>query len=231
MRLLIVVPAYNEERTIGSVLKDIECVDLSAFRVTKEVIVVDDGSTDTTASVVERAGRGVRLIRCARRGGKGSAVRMAIEHSDADFVIIQDADLEYDPHEYRKLLEPVVREGAQVVFGSRFLSRRYPEKMLFWNYIGNLLGTAATNLLYRAGLTDLMTCYKLMPVSLLKELRVQSCGFEICPELTAKILKKGIRIREVPIGYRGRTKKEGKKIVFGDSLRILIALVRHRFSK
>lgn len=231
MRLLIVVPAYNEEPTIADLLVKIRAVELSGLGIEKEVVVVDDGSTDRTAELVAAGFSEVRLIRQGRRRGKGSAVRAALDQSHADLVIVQDADLEYDPADYPRLLAPIVREAAQVVYGSRFLSSRYPRKMLFWNFVGNVLGTAITNLLYGSRLTDLMTCYKVMPLALMKELKVEACGFEICPEVTAKILKKGIAIREVPIAYRGRSKREGKKIVFWDSVRIVKVLVRERLKK
>ncbi|MCG8431739.1 MAG: glycosyltransferase family 2 protein [Candidatus Omnitrophica bacterium] len=228
MRLLIIVPAYNEEKTIAALLGRIAGVDLSCLGVSGEVVVVDDGSTDRTADIVRREFPQVNLLCSGTRRGKGAAVLSALKGSTADIMIVQDADLEYDPADYPRLLEPVVTGKAQVVYGSRFLRSRYPVKMLFMNYLGNLCGTTAVNLLYGARLTDLMTCYKVVPVELMKELGVEAKGFDICPELTAKLLKRRVAICEVPIAYKGRSKREGKKIVFRDSLYILRALLQCR---
>jgi dolichol-phosphate mannosyltransferase len=228
MRVLIVIPALNEEKTISTVLRRVQDVDLSSLGVEKEVIVVDDGSSDATADIVCASFPAVRLIRNNRCQGKGAAIKRAIEHSDAEYVIIQDADLEYDPADYPRLLLPIVRKEARVVYGSRFLSRGYPTKMLTANYVGNLLGTWMVNFLYGSSLTDLMTGYKVVPADLMKKSDLSADGFDICPELTAKLLNMGVKICEVPISYVGRARKEGKKIKLIDSLLIARSLLRNK---
>lgn len=228
MLVSIVIPARNEENTIAQLLARVIAVDTLTLGVSSEIVVVDDGSTDRTASIVEERFPQVRLIRTRPSGGKGAAVRLGLFHAQGDYLLVQDADLEYDPADYPRLFEPLVTRQAPVVYGSRFLRRRYPEKMLRANYVGNLLATCAVNLLYRARLSDLMTGYKVISVPLLRDLELSSCGFDICPELTAKILRRNVPIVEVPISYRGRTKKEGKKIAFKDGMRIWSALWKYR---
>ncbi len=231
MRLLIIIPAFNEEKTIAAVLRRVVDVDLSPLGVQKQIIVVDDGSTDRTPAIVEAEFPLVRLLRGGRRQGKGGAVNRALEDAQADYVIIQDADLEYDPADYPRLLEPVVKGRARIVYGSRFLSKKYPVKMLAMNFLGNLIGTWLTNRLYGSRLTDLMTCYKLVPAGLMKDLHIRAKGFEICPEMTAKLLNRGERICEIPISYRGRTREEGKKIKFLDGFYIARALLKYARAK
>ncbi len=228
MRLLVVIPALNEERTIADVVQRVLDTDLSFLGIQKDVVVVDDGSTDTTAGIVASRFPSVRLIRNERRQGKGGAIMRAIGNTDAEYVIIQDADLEYDPVDYPRLLEPIVRGKAQVVYGSRFLSKRYPTKMLFLNYVGNLIGTWLANALYGYSLTDLMTGYKIVPLNVLKRISSNACGFDICPEITARLAHDKIGIYEVPISYTGRTRKEGKKIALLDSLCIMRSLIRNK---
>lgn len=227
MRLAVIVPAFNEEKTIAIILRRIAEADMAPLGVEKSVIVADDGSTDETAGIVEREFPRVILMRSGIRRGKGNAVRRALERANADYVIIQDADLEYDPCEYPRLIEPIVKGSARVVYGSRFFRRRYPDRMLFLNFIGNKIGTWLVNLLYGSRLTDLMTGYKVVPLSLMKELNLRADGFEICPEITAKLLKRKIPICEVPVSYRGRTRKEGKKISVSDGLSIVKSLLRY----
>lgn len=229
MKLLIVVPAYNEEETISSLLHQVLSVDLKRIGLEKQILVVDDGSTDNTAQIVKENFPEVVLLSNESRQGKGSALRKGFGYCQADFVLIQDADLEYDPQDYFALLRPLIQQKAEVVYGSRFLSQRYPKGLRFINYIGNILGTLIANFLYRARLTDIMTCYKVFSQRLLESLVLCSRGFDICAEITAKILKRGIKIYEVPISYHGRSHQQGKKIAFIDGIFIFLALCKYRF--
>ena len=228
-KLAVIIPAHNEENTIAEVINKVKGVDLEKLGIEKEIIVVDDGSTDSTAEIIRSKFPFVVLLSNEAKEGKGSAVKKAIAYSDSDFYVIQDADLEYDPKEYPRLLQPLVENNAEIVYGSRFLGRGYPSEMLFPNYIGNLLGTFIANALYGGSLTDLMTGYKVFSRAAIKGISITRKGFDICPELTAKLLKKGKRIYEIPIDYHGRGKKQGKKIKLIDSLFILVTLCRFRF--
>lgn len=230
MLVSVIIPAKNEEKTIHEILSRVLAADTDSYGIKREVLVVDDGSTDGTAAIVSERFPGVRLLRLNPGRGKGAAVRFGLEHATGDYLLVQDADLEYDPGDYARLLEPLVATRAPVIYGSRFLSRRYPVKMLRANYLGNLIATFLVNALYGSRISDLMTGYKVVAIPLLKELGLCARGFEICPELTAKILKKGIPIVEVPISYCGRTKKDGKKIIFRDGLRIWTTLWKYRFT-
>lgn len=229
MRLAIIIPAYNEEQTIKELLRRIQSINLQDLDIEKELIVVDDGSTDKTKEIIKRDFPQTLLISNPSCQGKGSAIRRALEYANAEMIIFQDADLEYDPQEYPRLLKPILNGKAEVVYGSRFLSTTYPPRMLVLNYLGNLIGTFLVNLLYGAHLTDLMTCYKVLPCRVLKGISLKCSGFDICAEITAKLLKRGIRIYEVPISYQGRTHQAGKKIGLRDSWFILLALFKYRF--
>jgi glycosyltransferase involved in cell wall biosynthesis len=229
MLVSIVIPAKNEERTIAQILSRVLDSNTEVLGIRREVLVVDDGSTDRTAAIVSEHFPQVRLLRVSPSRGKGAAMRLGLEHAAGEYLLVQDADLEYDPVDYARLLEPLVRERVPAVYGSRFLSRRYPVKMLKANYVGNILATLLVNALYRSRLSDLMTGYKVISIPLLKELRLTACGFEICPELTAKLLKRNVPIMEVPISYQGRTKKDGKKIALKDGMRIWSTLWKCRF--
>ncbi len=228
-QLLVIIPAYNEENTIAQLLTQVLDINLDSLGIEKKILVVDDGSTDRTPEIVEKNFSQVELLSNIFRQGKGSAIRKALEYSDADIAIIQDADLEYDPKEYPKLLEPIVKGEAEVVYGSRFLGRRYPSGMQFLNFLGNRLGIWLVNLLYGASITDLMTGYKAFSGRLINKLSLKSQGFDICPEITAKLLNKDVKIYEVPISYQGRSLRQGKKIAIIDSLFILLALLRYKF--
>jgi glycosyltransferase involved in cell wall biosynthesis len=248
VRVSILIPAYNEQATIARLLQRVRAVDVildtragfadssllgenpQTICVEKEIIVVDDGSTDATAQILRKESeRGdIQLLHQTVNLGKGAAVRAAIGRASGDILLIQDADLEYDPRDYAKLLQPIVEGRASVVYGSRFLGG--PRKaMLFWHAAGNKLLTLITNLLYDAILSDMETCYKAFRADVIKDIPLRSRRFEFEPEVTAKVLKRGHRIYEVPISYTGREYNEGKKITWRDGFSALWTLVKYRF--
>ena len=223
--LSVIVPVFNERRTVGEVIRRIRTVELP---VAIEVIVVDDGSTDGTDKVLAAVGDStVRVVSYRQNRGKGAAIRTGMESVRGDLVLIQDADLEYDPEDWSKLLEPVLRGKAQVVYGSRFTGERRNMMPLHW--IGNRFLSLVTNVLYSSTLSDMETCYKLFDRRVLDGLTIESDRFEFEPEITAKVLRRGYRIYEVPISYAGREVDEGKKITWRDGLGAVIALVKFRF--
>ncbi len=226
MKLSIIMPVYNERNTIKEILRRVRHVDLGDIM--KEIVIVDDYSTDGTRDILAmEEDSTARVIYHAENRGKGAAVRSGFEAATGDLLIIQDADLEYDPDDYPKLLAPVLRENAQVVYGSRFTGPR--KNMLFWHYLGNRFLALVTNVLYNTTLSDMETCYKLFTRDALEGIDLKSNHFDIEPELTAKILKKRIRIFEVPISYAGRETEEGKKISWRDGIPALWTLIKYRF--
>lgn len=223
MKLSIIIPAYNEENFVSEIVKRVKKVNLKKIK--KEIIVVDDGSTDGTSRKIARI-KGVTKLRLPKNKGKGAAVRLALKKATGEYVIIQDSDLEYDPQDYPQLLKPILAKRAEVVYGSRFLG---PHKnMLFWHWLGNHLISFLTNILYNTTLSDIEVGYKLFPRKMAAELNLKAKGFEFEPEITAKILKKGIRIFEVPISYYGREYSEGKKIKGRDAFIALFTLLKYR---
>ncbi len=227
MKLSIIVPVYNEKNTIKEILRRLRSVDLGND-IDKEIIVVDDGSTDGTSDILKmEEDSSVRIIKHPANKGKGSAVRTGFDQSSGDLIVIQDADLEYDPEELPKLLKPILSGKAEVVYGSRFTGER--RNMLFWHYLGNRVLSLVTDVLYNTTISDMETGYKLFTAQALKDIKIKARGFEFEPEITAKILKKGIRIYEVPISYTGREYQEGKKITWKDGFGALWALIKYRF--
>jgi glycosyltransferase involved in cell wall biosynthesis len=222
-RISVVMPVYNERDTIAEALRRIEAVDLDL-----EIVAVDDCSTDGTRELL-RARPGIRLVEHAQNQGKGSAIRTALEHVTGDIVIIQDADLEYYPEDYPALIEPILAGKTRVVYGSRFLSGR--PQMQPANYLCNRLLAVAANLLFGGRLTDEATCYKVFDAALLREIPLTCRRFEFCPEVTAKVLRRGERIVEVPIRYTARSFDAGKKIRWWDGVEALWTLVKFRFVK
>jgi glycosyltransferase involved in cell wall biosynthesis len=194
----------------------------------KEIIVVDDGSTDGTRDVLRQLGDStVRIVMLDKNQGKGAALRAGFAHASGEFVLVQDADLEYDPEDWPKLLNPVLRGRARVVYGSRFTGER--RNMLLLHWIGNRFLSMTTNVLYNTTLSDMETCYKLIERPLIEEMKLTSKRFDIEAEMSAKILKRGVRIYEVPISYSGREFDEGKKITWRDGFSALYTLVKYRF--
>ena len=215
LRLSVVIPVYNEEATVERLIARVREVALDI-----EVVCIDDASTDGTLAVLERLAE-TRVIdvlaRHEKNRGKGAAVRTGIEHATGDVIVIQDADLEYDPRELPRLLEPIADGRADAVFGSRFLSG--PHRVLyFWHRVGNGVLTLVSNMLTDLNLTDMETCYKMVRADLLKTLPLRTDRFGIEPELTARLAQAGARIYEVPISYNGRTYAEGKKIGWKDGV-------------
>src|SRR5215831_7132325 len=225
-RLSVVMPVFNERSTIDEIIARVLAVPLPI-----ELIVVDDCSTDGTGQRLQelQKERGFVLVVQPRNGGKGSALRAGFERVTGDIVVIQDADLEYSPEEYPELIDLILRGRADVVYGSRFLGRH--RVFLFTHYLGNRVLTLITNVLYNTMLTDMETCYKVMRTEVLRSFALQSNGFGIEPEMTAKIFKRGYRVYEVPITYDGRGYDEGKKITWKDGIDAVWTLLKYRFTE
>ena len=227
MKLSVVMPAYNEQATIRTIVARVLEVDLGP--VEKELVIVDDGSKDGTREILkELDGRnGVRVLFQQHNQGKGAAVWRGIRESTGEMVIIQDADLEYDPHEYPQLIRPILEGQADVVYGSRFLgSPRGHRVLYFWHSVGNRLLTMLSNMFSDLNLTDMETCYKVMVRSVADRLDLQSRDFGIEPEITQKVAAMRARIYEVPISYHGRTYEEGKKIGLKDAFKAVYTILR-----
>lgn len=225
MNLSVIVPAYNEVHTIEEILRRIQATGLA-----DEIVVVDDGSTDGTREILQELdGQGpVRVILHAQNRGKGAAVRTGIQHARGELMLIQDADLEYDPRDYEELLKPIQEELADVVYGSRFLGApRRPT--MFWHMLANKMLTLMTNILYDTILTDMETGYKLFRREVVEGMQLRAQRFDFEPEFTAKILKRRVRIFEVPITFNPRDYEEGKKIGLRDAFEAVWALLKYRF--
>ena len=229
MKLSIIIPAYNEEKTILKVISRVKNAKLGNIK--KEVIVVDDFSTDGTKRVLSKLkNKGMKIFFHEKNQGKGAAIRTALKHATGDVILIQDADLEYDPKEYKKLIKPIIEGKAKVVYGSRFESiRKNLEKMYKLHYFGNLFLTVMTNILYGAKITDMETGYKVFRKEVIEGIKLRARRFDFEPEITAKILKKGYKIMEVPIDFMGRKFSEGKKITWKDGVKALYYLLKYRF--
>jgi len=225
VRLSVLIPVFNEEATVAQVVTRVMATGL-----VQEIILVDDGSSDGTPeilfSLIEGPGGPARLLRHERNLGKGAAIRTGLAAVTGDVVLIQDADLEYDPADYPALLAPFSDPAVQVVYGSRNLRRNPRSTWAF--YLGGRFLSWMVNSLHRSSLTDEATGYKVLRTSVLREMDVQAPGFAFCPELTSKLLRKGITIHEVPISYRPRSREEGKKITWSDGVAAIWTLLKHR---
>jgi glycosyltransferase involved in cell wall biosynthesis len=225
--LSVIVPVYNERTTVAEIVRRVRAVDVPLV---VDVVVVDDGSSDGTDKVLAAIEDStVRVVTHERNQGKGAAIRTGLAHARGDLVLVQDADLEYDPGDWPRLLDPVLKHKASVVYGSRFTGERKNMMPLHW--IGNRFLSLVTNVLYSSTLSDMETCYKLFDRRVLEGVTVVSNRFDFEPEITAKVLRRGFRIYEVPISYAGREADEGKKITWRDGFGALKALVKFRFTR
>ena len=232
MKLSVLIPAYNEVNTLEEAIRRVRGV-----RLPKEIIVVEDGSTDGTRELLMRlAGEAkpapdplndLKVLFQPRNQGKGAAVRSALSHVTGDIVIIQDADLEYDPRDYMRLLEPILSGQADVVYGTRFYGGGPHRVLFFWHYLGNQILTLVSNVLTNLNLTDMEVGYKVFKSEVLKNINLKSDRFGFEPEITMKVAKKNCRVYEVPISYHGRTYAEGKKITWKDGIATFYTLIRY----
>jgi glycosyltransferase involved in cell wall biosynthesis len=227
--LSIVIPAYNEEKTISTLVDRVLSVDLG--EITKEIIIVNDYSRDQTGGIIDELASAypgtIRAFHHSFNQGKGAALRTGFAMATGDWVVIQDADLEYNPEEYRLLLEPVLRGNADVVYGSRFLGTGAHRVVYFWHYIGNRFLTTLSNMFTNINLTDMETCYKLFKREIVQKIRIEESRFGFEPEITAKVAKLKCVIYEVGISYYGRTYEEGKKIGWKDGFRAIWCILKY----
>jgi glycosyltransferase involved in cell wall biosynthesis len=228
LKLSIIMPVYNEKGTIHDILERVRAVPLAGIE--KEIVVVDDCSRDGTSEILDgEAARGdIVLSRHEHNRGKGAAIQTGLQAASGDLIIVQDADLEYDPGDYARLIQPIQEGKAQVVYGSRF-AQGHHKRMFFSQRLANTVLTLLTNLLYGTSLSDMETCYKVFPAEIIKPIRLRAQRFDFEPEITAKLLKRGCRILEVPISYAGREYHEGKKINWRDGIAAVGSLIYYRF--
>ena len=225
MKVSVIIPVYNEKGTIQKVVEKVKKVDIE-----KEIIIVDDGSTDGTRQLLNEIARdNVKIVHHDKNLGKGAALRTGFSYAKGDIILIQDADLEYNPEDYPRLLDPILRGEADAVYGSRLAGGRPQRVYLFWHKIGNNFLTFVTNLLFNTTLTDMETGYKVFKRELVHGIHLRSDGFTVEPEITAKIFKQKARVYEVPISYYGRSYEEGKKITWRHGISAFLALLWFRF--
>lgn len=232
MKLSLIIPVYNENATILKILKKIEDIQ----EIKKQIIIIDDGSNDGSYELIDSFNflSEHKIIKHVFNSGKGSCIRSAQKYISGDIVIIQDADLEYDPHDYKEIIKPIIENDKKVVYGSRVLNKkRYNQKNFISNFriFANHILTLITNFLFFQNLTDAHTCYKAFDGKVFKEINLKENDFAFCPEITAKVSKSGFKIFEVPISYYGRNYHEGKKISFYDGVRAIIVLFKYRIFK
>lgn len=229
-KLSILIPVYNEEKTLVQVLEMVSQADSAGLE--KELIVVDDGSTDRTREILaslDASKYSAKIYYHEKNQGKGAALRTGQGYATGDIIMIQDADLEYSPNEYPELLRPILEGRADVVYGSRLSGGKITRAFRFTHYLGNKFLSFLTNVLYDCTLTDMETCYKVFKAEIFKKVLIKSNRFEFEPEITAKVLKQGVRIYELPISYFGRDYSEGKKITWKDGFGAIWALLKYRF--
>jgi glycosyltransferase involved in cell wall biosynthesis len=226
MLLSIVIPVFNEEKTIKKIL---DLISELPSTLNREIIIVDDGSFDGTREILKNINdKNIRIVLKEKNSGKGDSLAVGFKESKGDYVIVQDADLEYDPKDYQLLLEEIKKNPKTVVYGSRFLGKF--KDMSTAHYLGNKFLTLATNILYGVYLTDMETCYKLFPGDFIRNMEIKSKKFDFEPEITAKIIKSGYKIIEIPISYQGRAFTEGKKITWKDGFSAIYTLLKYRFT-
>ncbi|MEK7513287.1 MAG: glycosyltransferase family 2 protein [Patescibacteria group bacterium] len=225
MKLSIIIPVFNEAPTVKKIINLVQSQPLP--KITKEIIVIDDGSTDGSTKIIKSTPN-IKKVFLPVNSGKGAAIRAGLKQATGEYVLIQDADLEYSPEDIKLLLTPVFNRQAQVVYGTRFLGPH--RNMLFWHLAGNKFLSFVTNILYNTTLSDMEVGYKLIPSSLIKSLALKENRFGFEPEITSNILKQGLRIYEVPISYSGREFSEGKKITWVDGLRAFYLLCKYRLA-
>jgi len=228
MKVSIIIPIYNEKQTIAEILDRVQKVNLKNLGLTKEIIVIDDASTDGSGEILKNL-KGINLLTQPINSGKGSAIRKGFQAADGDFIIMQDADLEYDPEEYPKLLKPLVDGKADVIYGSRFIGSEPHRVLYFWHYVGNKILTTLSNMLTNLNLTDMETGYKVFTKEAIKKIlpHLTAARFGIEPELTAQVAKKKLRVMEVGISYQGRTYEEGKKINWKDGIAAIWHIIKY----
>ncbi len=231
MKLSIIIPVYNERRTLLEILKRVDKVKL---KIKKEIIIVDDFSSDGTREVLSSLKGRYKVFFHNRNLGKGAAIRTGLRKASGDVYIIQDADLEYDPGDYKKLIKPILDKKTKVVYGSRFIGRPYKEwssrkDIVKSHLLGNKFLSLVTQVLYFRKITDMETCYKVFTKDVIEGIRLRARGFDFEPEITSKILKKGYMVKEIPISFNPRGFREGKKITWWDGVRAFFYLFRYRF--
>ena len=236
MILNIIIPVYNEEKTIKDIIEKVQSINLN-YSIKKELLIINDGSKDDSDEILQKIIKkydNIKYIKHKKNQGKGAAIRTALANCNGDIILIQDADLEYNPEDYNKLLKPIIENKAPVVYGSRFLKTKLKlfgkDKTLhISHYFGNKFLTFMTNLLYNKKITDMETGYKIFKSSVIKNIKLESNRFEIEPEITSKILKSKHSIYEVPISFNPRKFEEGKKITWKDGIKALYYLLKYRF--
>jgi glycosyltransferase involved in cell wall biosynthesis len=228
MMLSVIIPVYNEQETLVTLLQRVEAVPLD-----KEIIVINDGSSDSSGEILRQFSSkpGFTVLRHEGNRGKGAAIRTGLQYATGDIVVIQDSDLEYDPQQYPKLIQPILEAKADVVYGSRFVTGDYRRVHFFWHMLGNTFLTFISNMLTNLNLTDMETCYKVFRREILLKIQIEEDRFGFEPEITAKIARLGVRIYEVGISYSGRTYAEGKKIGWKDGISALRCILKYNLVK
>lgn len=224
----ILIPVFNELNTLGTIVKKVKEADFCGLK--KEIILIDDGSTDGTLELLKDYQKDCKVLYHERNQGKGAALRTGLEQASGEIIVIQDADLEYDPVDYKNLIQLILDDRADVVYGSRLSGGKPSRAFMFTHLVGNKFLTLLTNILYNTTITDMETCYKAFRADFIKDIDIKSNRFDFEPEITAKVLKKGARLYELPISYYGREYADGKKITWKDGIHAIVALVKYRFT-